>query len=96
MDRNYFSHYTKGTGATFDQRIEREGYNFRLAGEKIAWGSGPYGTPDSIFKGWMNSSRHKANIRKEGYREVGIGASDPGTFKGYRNAVVWTADFGSR
>ncbi len=44
----------------------------------------------------MNSSRHKANILKEGYREVGIGASDPGTFMGYRNAIVWTADFGAR
>ena len=96
MDRNYFSHNTKGTGATFAQRIKREGYNYQMAGENIAWGSGAYGTPDSIFKYWMNSSGHRKNILTRGYREVGIGASDPGTFKGYRNAVVWTADFGAR
>ena len=96
MDRDYFSHNTKGTGVTFAQRIEREGYNYSTAGENIAWGSGSLGSPDSIFKSWMKSDGHRKNILRKSFREIGIGAAGPGTFKGYWGAVVWTADFGAR
>jgi uncharacterized protein YkwD len=100
IDRDYFSHNTKGSGTTFAQRIKREGYRYRMAGENIAWGSGSLGSADSIFRTWMNSSGHRKNILTPGYREIGIGASEPGTFRyngrNYRGAVLWTADFGTR
>ena len=94
IDKDYFSH-TSQNGTTFAQRIKREGYIYRTAGENIAWGTGTLGGPDNIFKNWMNSTGHRANILKSGYREVGIGAVN-GTYKSYSNATMWTADFGAR
>lgn len=94
IDKDYFAHNSQD-GTTFAQRIKREGYNYRTAGENIAWGSGNLGSPENIFKNWMNSSGHKANILKSGYREVGIGAVN-GTYKSYSNTTMWTADFGAR
>lgn len=95
IDRDYFSHNTKGSGTTFDQRIRREGYRYRMAGENIAGGSGSLGTPDRIFKSWMNSSGHRKNILTRGYREIGIGAAT-GRYKSYSGWTMWTADFGTR
>jgi uncharacterized protein YkwD len=94
IDKDYFAHDSQN-GTTFAQRIEREGYNYRTAGENIAWGSGPLGSPDNTFKNWMNSTGHKRNIMNAGFREVGIGAAT-GTYKTYSNATMWTADFGAR
>lgn len=94
IDNDYFSH-TSQDGTTFAQRIKREGYNYRTAGENIAWGSGSLGSPDNIFNNWMNSSGHRANILNKNFREVGIGAAT-GTYKSYAGATMWTADFGAR
>ena len=94
IDEDYFSH-TSQDGTTFAQRIKLQGYNYRAAGENLAWGSGSLGAPDNIFKNWMNSSGHKANILSNSFREVGIGAVT-GTYKSYSNATMWTADFGVR
>ncbi len=52
IDKDYSSH-TSQDGTTFFQRIKRQGYNYRTAGENIAWGS--LGAPDNTFKNWMNS-----------------------------------------
>ena len=95
LARNYFNHNTKGNGLTFDQSIEREGYNYRTAGENIAWGSGSLGNPSSIMRGWMKSDGHRKNILNKGFREVGIGAAE-GTYQGYSNAAVYTVDFGTK
>jgi uncharacterized protein YkwD len=81
MDRDYFDHDTKGSGATFDQRIKDEGYRYRTAGENIAWGSGSLGSPANIMKGWMRSDGHRKNILNKGFREVGIGVAE-GTYGG--------------
>lgn len=94
IDKDYFAHDSQD-GTKFSQRIKREGYNYRAAGENIAWGSGSLGSPDNIFKNWMNSTGHKRNIMNKGYREVGIGAVN-GTYKNFSNATMWTADFGTR
>jgi uncharacterized protein YkwD len=89
INRDYFSHGSVGP------RLSRFGYNWRTYGENIAWGSGSSGSPDSIFKGWMNSSGHKHNILDGRFREVGIGAVT-GNYRGYSGATMWTADFGTR
>ena len=94
IDKDYFSH-TSRDGTTFAQRIKREGYAYRIAGENIAWGSGSLGSPDSIFKSWMNSPGHKANILNKNFKEIGVGVAN-GTYKSYNNAAMWTADFGAR
>ena len=92
--KDYFSHNSK-SGATPYQRIKREGYRFRAAGENIAYGSGSYGSPNRIFKGWMKSSGHRKNILNGKFREVGIGAVS-GNYKGTNNVTMWTTDFGTR
>lgn len=95
IDRDYFSHNTKGSGTTFGQRIKREGYRYRKAAENIAGGSGSYGTPNHRFDAWMNSSGHRGNILDPGLREIGIGAV-AGRYKSYSGWTMWTADFGRR
>ena len=95
IDRDYFSHNTKGKGESSAERVKRYGYRYRTFGENIAWGSGSLGSPSSIMKGWMNSDLHRKNILNGKFREVGIGAHT-GTYKTYRNTTMWTADFGDR
>ena len=99
LDKDYFSHDSYN-GETFGSRLKRfgytsSGYGYYTVGENIAWGSGSYGSPGSIFKGWMNSTGHKANILNKNFREIGIGART-GTYEGYAGATMYTVDFGTR
>jgi len=64
-------------------------------GENIAWGTRSYGSPRRIKLSWLNSSPHRSNILKSSFRDLGLGMRK-GTFRGYRNAQVWTAHFGYR
>lgn len=96
IERDYFSHSTKGKRETSDERVERYGYKrYRAFGENIAWGSGNLGSPNNIMDGWMRSDPHRKNILNGRFREVGIGAYT-GTYKTYQNTTMWTADFGNR
>lgn len=95
INRDYFSHNTRGSGKTPAVRIRSAGYGYRTAGENIAWGSGSLGSHASIFKSWMNSPGHRVNILNKSFKEIGIGAAT-GTYKSYSGATAWTADFGSR
>jgi uncharacterized protein YkwD len=94
IDRDYFSHTSKdglGPGA----RLRRAGYDWRLSGENIAWGSGPRGSAERTFKVWMNSPHHRSNILDGGLREVGIGTAT-GAYERHGRATMWTTDFGAR
>lgn len=95
IQRDYFSHNTKGRNQTACERIRSFGYRFRYCGENIAYGSGSYGEPDSIMRSWMNSDGHRRNILNRKYREIGIGTYT-GTFKGKTGVTMYTADFGTR
>jgi uncharacterized protein YkwD len=95
IERDYFSHDTKGRNETACERIRRFGYRYGRCAENIAWGSGPKGEPDSIMRAWMNSSAHRPNILDGKLREVGIGARK-GTYSGNQNATMYTVDFGTR
>ncbi len=97
--RDYFSHDTKG-GRTFDARLKAfgydpEGYRSYAIGENIAYGSGPYGEPESIMKSWMKSDGHRRNILNDEFREIGIGTFS-GTYKDKEGVTMYTADFGAR
>ncbi|AHY48417.1 Cysteine-rich secretory protein family (plasmid) [Rubrobacter radiotolerans] len=91
--RDYFAHDTKG-GATAERRIRNAGYGGTYIAENIAWNSGTYGAPGTIYRTWMNSTNHRKNILSERYRAVGIGVAY-GEFQGRSNAAMWTTDFGS-
>ncbi len=95
IERDYFSHDTKGRNEGACERVRRFGYGYSRCGENIAWGSGGMGEPDSIMRRWMDSSGHRGNILDGKYREVGIGTYT-GTFNGTQNATMYTADFGTR
>ena len=87
--KDYFGHGNVG------RRLKRYGYNWRVYGENIGGGSGRYGRPGNVFKRWMKSSGHRANILDRRFREVGIGTAT-GTLKGKKGYTMYTVDFGTR
>lgn len=87
-----FSH--EACGREFTYWIERSGYGGCGWGENIAYGSGSFATPRSIYRMWMNSAGHRRNILGS-YDDVGIGLQ-VGELEGEDGAHVWTQQFGSR
>jgi len=87
-----FSH--EACGREFTHWIERSGYGGCGWAENIAYGTGSFATPRSIFRSWMNSSGHRRNILGD-YDDIGIGLQ-VGNLGGEGGAHVWTQQFGSR
>ena len=90
IDKDYFSHDTKGRREDACQRVRRYNYRWQTCGENIGYNS----SPDAMFNAWMNSSGHRSNILSKRFREVGIGAHT-GSYKGYKT-TMYTVDFGAR
>ncbi len=82
---NYFSHDSQNGKSPFD-RMKDAGYNFRAAGENIAYGQR---TATDVMNAWMNSPGHKANILNCTYTQIGIGYALQGS------TPYWTQDFGT-
>lgn len=81
------SHQLPGE-AGLAKRIVNAGYTgWTAAAENLAWGAG---TPGAVYKMWMNSSGHRANIQRCTYRDAGIGV----VYSGGRPWV--TLDLGRR
>jgi uncharacterized protein YkwD len=87
--KDYFRHGNTG------RRLKHFGYRWSDYGENIAWGSGRRGSPENVFKRWMNSQAHRSNILDRKVKEVGIGTAT-GTFKGIKRVTMYTVDFGTR
>jgi uncharacterized protein YkwD len=87
-----FSH--EACGREFTYWIERSGYGGCSWGENIAYGSGSYASPRTIFQLWMHSPGHRRNILGR-YTDIGIGLQ-VGELEGNAGAHVWTQEFGSR
>jgi uncharacterized protein YkwD len=77
------------------RRLKRYGYHWRVCAENIAGGTGRYARPVNIFRRWMNSSHHRANILDRRFRAVGVGTYK-GTYKGKKGYTMYTVDFGRR
>ncbi|WP_461128467.1 CAP domain-containing protein [Spirosoma aerophilum] len=86
---NYFSHTGRDGSLPWD-RMTREGYVWRAAGENIAAG---YSTTRAVVDGWLKSPGHCANIMSANFKNVGVGYgySTTSTYKHY-----WVTDFGTR
>lgn len=86
---NYFSHTGRDGSQPWD-RMKREGYNWRAAGENIAAG---YTTTRSVVDGWLKSEGHCKNIMSANFKDVGVGYAyiTSSTYKYY-----WVTDFGTR
>jgi uncharacterized protein YkwD len=86
-----FSH--EACGREFTYWFERVRYRGCREAENIAYASGSYATPRTIFELWMNSSGHRENILGP-YREIGVGLRI-GTLGNVDGAHVWTQEFGA-
>jgi uncharacterized protein YkwD len=87
--RDVFTHGSLGS------RLARYGARGPVFGENLAWGKGPSATARGVVKGWLASPGHRANLLRPGWTRIGIG-SRTGTFLGYTDATVVTADFAGR
>jgi uncharacterized protein YkwD len=94
LDCDSFSH--TACGRDFSYWIWQTGYvtdSCWKIGENLAWGAGRLGTTDSIFRAWLRSPTHRANVLGE-YTQVGI-STEVGALEGDKSARVWTAHFGN-
>ncbi len=85
---------------TVKQRLKRFGYVFPrysycAYAENISWGSGPQGSPESVFDFWKKSPDHRPNILSEKLKQIDVGAST-GDFQTYGESTMYTVDFGVR
>ncbi|MEZ3180952.1 CAP domain-containing protein [Streptomyces pimonensis] len=76
--------HTGSDGSSPGDRITRAGYSWSTYGENVAYG---YSTPEQVMTGWMNSPGHRENILNCGFKEIGVGLAQPGSY--------WTQDFGT-
>jgi uncharacterized protein YkwD len=89
-----FSHFACGREFTYWMR--QTGYistQCWRVGENLAWGTGGYGTVRSIFRAWMSSPGHRANILGD-FSQIGISLR-VGTLAGQPGTHVWSQHFGS-
>lgn len=99
VTHHYFAH--EGPGGSMDSRVTRAGY-LRSAGaftigENIGGGRGRrYGSPMSVFKDWMHSPPHRANILDPGFRDAGVGVARGYPMGGAAGSATYTVDFGAR
>jgi uncharacterized protein YkwD len=88
-----FSH--TACGHSFSYWVWETGYVTHSCwriGENLAWGAGTYGATNSIFRAWMRSPTHRANILGD-YTQMGISTA-VGALEGEKSARVWTVHFG--
>jgi uncharacterized protein YkwD len=95
--RHFFSHRTPD-GLNPRERMIRAGYPACecYLGENLYWGAGPNAPPARALEEWMKSPGHRANVLRRDFTQVGIGVVYEAPFwVGKRDAVTYTADFGS-
>jgi hypothetical protein len=68
IKNNYFAH-TSPKGVTPWSWYEREGYDYKYAGENLAIN---FLTAEGQHKAWMDSPTHKKNILNPQFQEVGV------------------------
>ena len=97
LDADTFSHTGSGGSSPF-QRMAAAGYDYRSAGENIAyisgWGAETIDSADveRLHANLMASPGHKANLLNPNFTEVGLGL-EQGDYGGWP-ALFLTEDFG--
>ncbi len=83
--RQKMGHKGSDGSSPFD-RIAREGYAYRSAGENVASG---FPDVDGVRAGWLRSPGHRRNILGD-FAEIGVGrAADP------LGRTYWSVTFGT-
>jgi uncharacterized protein YkwD len=78
----------------FATRLVQFGITASISGENLAYGGGPYATPQRIVAMWLRSPEHRANLLRGSFTHVGIGSA-VASFQGYARVRVVTVDFSS-
>src|SRR5262249_22801160 len=73
MFRGHFFAHTSPRGETFVERIERFGYDGRLAGEDLAWEEGFLDPAAWALRAWIASPPHLAVLRNRAYTQGAVG-----------------------
>jgi uncharacterized protein YkwD len=100
VEYHYFSHDGPG-GSTLGSRVASVGYlarvNAYFVGENIGGGLGKGGgSPIAVFRSWMHSPPHRANILDPEFHDFGVGVSRGYPEGGGNHAATYTLDLGMR
>jgi uncharacterized protein YkwD len=87
LARNYYDHKSP-EGKQVGDRLNAEGYSWRLAAENLAAG---HVTVQSVLDAWMQSSGHRANLLRPNVTDFGFGLA-VGPFDS-RYRVLWVQTF---
>jgi uncharacterized protein YkwD len=96
----YFAH-DGPSGSTIGTRVASAGYLARVStyfvGENIGGGAGQRaGSAMAVFRTWMQSPPHRANILDSGFHDFGVGVARGYPGGGGSAAATYTLDFGTR
>lgn len=84
---NYWAHVAP-TGETPWTFISNSGYQYKTAGENLAYG---FVTANETITGWMNSPGHRANILNGAFTEVGFGVINVENYQNNGNQTIVVA-----
>lgn len=90
LSKQYFSH-TSPEGKRFSNWVKEVNYSYFYVGENLAI---DFAAPQEVFDAWLNSPKHKENIERKEFQEIGM-ADLKGRFDGRETSVVVQL-FGSR
>lgn len=90
LAKQYFNH-TSPDGRKFSDWIKDVNYDYFYVGENLAI---DFTKPQDIFTAWLNSPKHKENIIRPEFQEIGI-ADISGEFENHPTQIVVQL-FGSR
>lgn len=79
----YFAH-TSPTGIEPWYWFQQAGYAYKYAGENLAI---DFSDSDTVVTAWMNSPKHRENILKGAYTQIGIGVAQ-GMYEGHSTLYV--------
>ena len=95
----YFSHEGP-SGSTVGTRIASAGYLARFStyfvGENIGGGGQKEGSPLAVFRSWMHSPPHRANMLDPDFHDFGVGVARGYPEGGGAAAATYTLDLGMR
>ncbi|HRZ95133.1 MAG TPA: CAP domain-containing protein [Candidatus Moranbacteria bacterium] len=89
IKNNYFAH-TSPKGATPWSWFEKEGYDYKYAGENLAIN---FLTAEGQHKAWMESPTHKKNIMNPKFFEIGVAVGAGEINK--QMAIITVQEFGT-
>jgi uncharacterized protein YkwD len=100
IKHDYYAHCSKDENGncyrSWFERIRDFGFDgFYCCPENLHIGWDPYSDPEWIFRSWLGSYGHRANIADPNITMFGVGTYK-GKWKNYEGTVAYTVDFGAK